>query len=493
MMALLERLASPLRQETGTAARGWLARSSVGARLARTSFRQRVVLLSAAAVATAVVLASVIVFFVVRGELRGQVDEQLQNLASDLVIPSDLPVAGVLSLPSDEFGHSSGYAQIVQQNGTVIRPRDSKVNLPVTRRTLEVAAGREGPYYSDETINGVHARTYTTPVSLGLAVQTVRPLNEVDRSLRNLAITLALVSLGGIALAVWLGRFVARAALQPVAELTHAAEHVARTRDLSRRMDTEGTDELSRLGASFNTMLEALDASQTAQRQLVADASHELRTPLTSLRTNMEVLAAAEALSAEDRRRLVKDVVAQLEELTGLITDLVDLARGAEPALEAEDVRLDVLVSEAVERASRHSPDRQFLTRLDPSLVSGVPARLDRAVSNLLDNAAKWSPPGSRIEVEVRDGHVTVRDQGPGISESDLLVHDEQAPEPTLAYLLSRMRYPEFPEPIGVFRAVDRPLYEELLGAQITEARQAQGEGDLDKLFQSGDTWSVAS
>ena len=266
----------------------------------------------------------------------------------------------------------------------------------------------------------MHARTYTAPLEPGDAVQGVTTLEHVDRTLGRLAIALVLVSLGGIAIAVWLGWMVARAALRPVRTLTAAAEHVSRTRDLSRRIEAGGTDELSRLGASFNTMLEALDESQRAQRQLVADASHELRTPLTSLRTNMEVLAEVDALAREDRERLLRDVVAQLDELTVLVTDLVDLARGDEPAEISQDVRLDLLVGEAVERFRRHASDKRFVTDLHPTLVVGVAGRLDRAVSNLLDNAAKWSPPGGEVEVAVRDGEVVVRDHGPGIEEADL-------------------------------------------------------------------------
>ena len=251
-------------------------------------------------------------------------------------------------------------------------------------------------------------------------MQGVTSLEEVDHTLGRLAVALILVSIGGIAIAVVLGWMVARTALRPVRTLTKTAEHVARTRDLSRRIEAEGTDELSRLGASFNTMLEALEDSQRAQRQLVADASHELRTPLTSLRTNMEVLSDVEALSDEDRRRLVHDVVAQLDELTVLITDLVDLARGDERVEVTQDVRLDMLVAEAVERAQRHASDKRFNLDLQPSLVVGVPGRLDRAVANLLDNAAKWSPPGGEIDVTVKGGEVTVRDRGPGIDDADL-------------------------------------------------------------------------
>jgi two-component system, OmpR family, sensor histidine kinase MprB len=394
-------------------------------RVARMSFRQRIALLTAAAVAVAVVLASCIVFLVVRSDLRGQVDERLLDTVDRISVPAELLLPGtpsgenVLVLPSGPLGSRDTYAQIVRPDGTVVRPRGTRIQLPVDERVLEVAAGNRDPFFTDATIGGVHARVYTASLPTGDAVQAVRPLEEVDSTLRDLAFALALIGLGGVALAVWLGLLVARAALTPVKQLTDAAEHVARTRDLSRRIRADRTDELSRLGASFNTMLEALANSQEAQRQLVADASHELRTPLTSLRTNIEVLASSE-LPAEDRERLLEDVIAQLGELTVLVADLVDLARGDEPAAVTEDVRLDLLVEDAVERARRYAPDKVFFTELEPSLVEGVPARLDRAVANLIDNASKWSPPGGQIEVSVRDGEIAVRDHGPGISESDL-------------------------------------------------------------------------
>ena len=396
-------------------------------RISRSSFRQRLVLLSAAAVAVAVVLASCITFLVVRNELRGQVDDRLVDVVSRIPVPAELLLPGtvpqsgenVLVLPSGPLGSRDTYAQIVRPDGTVVRPRGTRIELPADQRVLEVARGDRKAFFSDRTIGGVHARVYTAALPTGDAVQAARPLEDVDRTLRHLLFALALVSLGGVALAVWLGLLVARAALTPVKQLTDAAEHVARTRDLSRRIRADRTDELSRLGASFNTMLEALSSSQQAQRQLVADASHELRTPLTSLRTNIEVLSSG-ALPPEDRERLLADVVAQLGELTLLVSDLVDLARGDEPAAVPEDVRLDLLVADAVERARRHAPDKTFFMDLEPSLVEGVPGRIDRAVANLIDNAAKWSPPGGQIEVSVSGGEVSVRDHGPGIADSDL-------------------------------------------------------------------------
>jgi two-component system sensor histidine kinase MprB len=170
-------------------------------------------------------------------------------------------------------------------------------------------------------------------------------------------------------------------------------------------------------------MLGALEASSQAQRQLVADASHELRTPLTSLRTNIEVLARGNKLAPEDRDRLLQDVIEQIDEMTALIGELIELAREARPdAVEepARDVRLDLLAADAVDRARRNRPEVEFTTDFDESLVHGTPSRIERAVANLLDNAAKWSPPGGPVEVAVHKGEVSVRDHGPGIADEDL-------------------------------------------------------------------------
>ncbi len=229
---------------------------------------------------------------------------------------------------------------------------------------------------------------------------------------------------GGLVLAAVLGWLAARAALRPVAMLTGAAERVAATRDLTLRIDLERDDELGSLARSFNTMLDALERSAKAQRRLVADASHELRTPLTALRTNVEMLARAENLSAADRAELTRAAVIGLEDLTALVSDLVELARDEEPSALLEDVRLDHIVERAVMRAEAYWPMVRFDLRLAPMVVRGVHDRLARAVANLLDNAGKYSRPGGVVEVRLfsagDESVLTVRDHGAGIAAEDL-------------------------------------------------------------------------
>jgi two-component system sensor histidine kinase MprB len=254
----------------------------------------------------------------------------------------------------------------------------------------------------------------------GFALQIARPLDEVDASLDRIRRLLIFVAVGGVALAAALGLLVARTALAPVRRLTATAESVAETRDLSSRIEVTGKDELSRMAATFNQMLSALEDSARAQRQLVADASHELRTPLTSLRTNIEVLARERELPPAERESLRRDVTEQLKEMTVLVSELVELARGDLGSAEQADVRLDLVTAEAIERARRNHTGIAFDPRLEPCLVHGVGPAIERAVGNLLDNAAKWSPPGGVVEVSVAAGEVAVRDHGPGIDEADL-------------------------------------------------------------------------
>ncbi len=385
------------------------------------SFRARLALVAAAAVALAVLTASFVIYFVVRDQLRSTVDDSLKTNAAQ-VLGSPIHDFGHFGTPTGGFGSATVYPQGVDANGKIYFTRGAanSVSLPVNNDVTAVARGERGAFFSDIHVRGVHLRMLTFPFAPGAAVQVARSLTEVDHSLGRIKNLLILIAGGGIAIAAALGLAVSRAALAPVRRLTTATENVAETGDLSDRIDVSGRDELSRLAGSFNTMLGALEESSRAQRQLVADASHELRTPLTSLRTNIEVLASERTLPAGERERLLTDVVDQLAEMTTLISGLIDLARGEEETAEPEEVRLDLVASEAVERARRDRPAVTFTTNLQESTVQGVPSTIERAVANLLDNAAKWSPPGADVEVGVRDGEVSVRDHGPGIDEEDL-------------------------------------------------------------------------
>ena len=229
---------------------------------------------------------------------------------------------------------------------------------------------------------------------------------------------LVALSLGGIALAAFLGVLIARTAVSPVRRLTETAERVTKTRDLSERIAAPGRDELGRLAASFNSMLGTLDESLRAQTQLVADASHELRTPLTSLRTNVEVLQRAHDLPEAERNRMIAEIRLQAEELSELLADLLDLSRTEH--VTPEPLQFDEVVETALERTRKSANGVRFDARLEPKTVNGVSSRLERAVANLLDNAAKWSPPDGTVEVDLRSGELRVRDHGPGIDADDL-------------------------------------------------------------------------
>jgi two-component system sensor histidine kinase MprB len=376
----------------------------------RLTLRRRLALACAVVAAVVVVAGSGIAYALVRESLRQEVDESLRTAAAQAAL-----------LPPPQSGDRLFADAPLEGPGIVFRrlpapsPEPTSVALP---GPLVAAA------LADRRIDGVHARVLDATYAGGATAQLARPLTEVDAVLSRLRAGLAILVVGGIAAAALLGRLVARASLVPVSVLTGTAEHVAATRDLSRRIRAgDGEDELSRLAAAFNTMLAALERSQQAQRRLVADASHELRTPLTSLRTNLEVLADPRGgLDDADRERLRADVVSQVEELTELVGDLVDLARDDEPAADdREDVRLDAVVLAAVERARRHAPRVDFAVDVEPCLVWGSPARLHRAIANLLDNAAKFAGATGPVEVRLRaGGELTVRDHGPGIADADL-------------------------------------------------------------------------
>lgn len=392
------------------------------------SLRTRLALAATAAVAAAVVLASVLVYFIVRNELYGQIDKELIAAVSQTHLPDRLPANPgthkneyIIAAGFGPRGFSPAPFRLVKSDGKYLHTDGSPIaNIPVTAHTKSVAAGTAKQYYSDVHVDGVDARILTTAFGTGTAIQVATSIDSANHELATIRLWLILVALGGIGVASVSGFFVARSALRPVRDLSETAERVRNTRDLSQRIDITGSDELSHLAMTFNAMLESLDQAAQRQSQLVQDASHELRTPMTSLRTNIELLASNVDIPEEERRHMLSDIVEQLGEMTALVGEMTALARGEEQRQVFEEVRLDLIVEDAIRRTTRNHPDVQVEADLEPTTVVGVPANLERAFANLLDNAAKWSPPGGLVEVDLHRGQLTVRDHGPGIAAEDL-------------------------------------------------------------------------
>ncbi len=397
------------------------------------SYRRRIMLLAALAVALAVVLASVATYVSVRAQLRDSVDDGLRALSGSVATapePRESPTrrqldpeeqrrAFLLLLPSSPLGEDSGYAQVVSSAGQIQPPPNQEALLEVDDRVIAVAQGTAGPFFYDSQLSGTDVRVYVAPFAQGQALQAARSLETVDATMRRLTAVLALVSLAGIVLAAVLGGVVGSSAMRPVRRLMRGTRYVAATQDLSRRVEAVGDDELASLARSYNAMLEALGESRRAQRQLVADASHELRTPLATVQANVELLSRANELPLEERRQLREDLLSQLRELTGLVGDLVELARERPPESDLEPLDLAALVAGCVERARHRAGGVAFRCSLAPGEVRADRARLERAVTNLLDNARKWSPDGGTVYVTVADGELVVRDEGPGIDDGD--------------------------------------------------------------------------
>jgi two-component system sensor histidine kinase MprB len=402
--------------------------------LRQVSFRSRISILVGAAVGIAVAMAALVSYVAVGRQLERQATTNLDN-----AIPS---ATGLVSMTFQgptislrqvfNFQNQTGDSVQVITKTEVYSVQSGQFSnsrfFPMSAGAAQVLKNGSGGDAIIETVtatNGAPYRVANVPAAIpGVVVQIGYPLTSLDNTLTFLRLMLVLVALGGIAVATGLGWAVGRASMRPVEELTLAAEHVAATQDLSATIDDDGNDELARLARSFNAMLGALALSRRQQTQLVSDAGHELRTPLTSLRTNIEVLMRTKDLPPADREELLADVNGQLKELTTLVGDLVDMARDDErTGAEPEPVPFNQIVERAVERAHRRAQSLHFDVSLQPGDVRAQPALLERAVMNVLDNAAKWSPPGGHVGVTLEANsawHLTVTDQGPGIAPEDL-------------------------------------------------------------------------
>jgi len=353
----------------------------------------------------------------------------LAQISPEALGLSDILV-GVLLADGDQIGAASSSPPPMEAPELAVAQSQDQLS----KRTVGVSMG---PHYR---VIAVPAQ-YCPQLDLGhrcgsddlepAALVVAQSLKPIDRTLHNMGIVLWAVGLLGVIGAALAGNAIAASGLRPLARLSGAAEHVARTEEL-RPIPVDGSDEISRLAMSFNSMLAALARSQDRQRRLIGDAGHELRTPLTSIRTNLDLLAQADkrgGLRPEDRQQLLDDVRAQMDELTNLIGDLTELARDTPQIRNAELIELSNVVEDALIKVRRRAPNLEWDVSLEPFPVWGDERLLGRAVTNLLDNAAKYSvpedaPTGGRtvglVTVRLQDGVLTVTDSGPGIAEADL-------------------------------------------------------------------------
>jgi two-component system, OmpR family, sensor histidine kinase MprB len=389
----------------------------------RMSLRTRVTLLAAVCVGSAVALVSLAGYFTVRTSLYDQLDTTLLQRADSLrdTLANAEQLGGI---PPSVF--SAADIRVGLLDG---RTGNSAVfgDMEMGPDELAVAQGRR--LQSLRTDRARDLRVVAVPAAPGAALVVARGLGATRTTLARLGLVFTLVGGAGVLLAAAAGTAVAQGGLRPVQRLTEATERIARTGEL-QPIAISGDDELARLTGSFNTMLGALADSQERQRRLVADAGHELRTPLTSLRTNLELLAASDrpdapSLSEQDRKEISDDVRAQVEELSALVGDIVELAREDAPQVVHEPVELTEVVERALARVGRRAPGVHFEVDLAPWSLLGDANALERAVLNLLDNAAKWSPTGATINVQLAPtsrgtATVQVADAGPGIAEADL-------------------------------------------------------------------------
>jgi two-component system sensor histidine kinase MprB len=378
------------------------------------SLRARVAIAVGAVVFVALAAVAAVIYPAVGANLRGQDDASLVQVAANAqTIATKLKQA-----------HSVG--QLVPFGSTQLQILpDATVGLAngfvgVTGHDVQVAAGNAKPYFRDEAYGNVVYRIYTMqfPGQPGVLVRVARPASDATSTQASLGWLLAALVPAGASGAAVLARLAAGRVLRPVGRLTETVERIRATGDLSAPIETPGQDEISRLGQAFAAMTAALDESAGSQRRLVADASHELRTPLTSLITNLELLA--ERPDDPSVPALAAAALAEAGELRVLVSDLVELARDGQASFHVEDVRLDLVAERVAARAAGRAPGLRYELDFRPTLVSGDPDALERAIGNLVDNALKWSPPDGRIRISAAGGTVEVSDDGPGIPADDL-------------------------------------------------------------------------
>ena len=379
------------------------------------SFRARVAVLVALVVAIAVACVAGSFLYLARGQAVESIDSKLRLRASAVIQLSE-KFGRLREFDRRMFGEYAPDDVLLQIFDDSRRIWASNVEpLPIRPENLLVAQRKISSRIATTEIAGYRMRVLTLPLRTpGRAAMIARPMDEVDAQLAGLWRMSIQIFVIGVAGSGLIGFVVAGRVVRPVRRLTEAAKRVAETQNVDQPIDVKRDDEFGQLASSFNEMLGALSLSREQQHRLVTDASHELRTPITSLRTNLEYMQRNSSIEEDERRLILDDVLFELDELTGLVTELVDLATDQHHMGEAECIELDELVDAVVQRHRRRTSYNIVYTATS-SQVMAAPALVERAVSNMVDNALKWNPPDSSVQVRVENGSVIVSDSGPGI------------------------------------------------------------------------------
>lgn len=388
----------------------------------RQSLASRVVLLTTFAVALAVAFVAAGAFWTVKMQLQSSLDAQLLDRAETASQQIEQINSQIQGGTAFLVGVSDVRVACLGADGLVDFIDDDEP-IELGRQELDVARGEADQSIRTVVAEGTAYRVVAVPAACqrGDALVIAQSLEDQQKTLSRLGIVCLLIGIAGVTIAALVGWAVARNGLRPVRRITTDVERIARTEDLTP-LPVEGDDEIARLSTAFNQMLTSLAASRDRQRRLVADAGHELRTPLTSLRTNIDLLTQAGSAGLPERARaeLLDDVRAQIEELTTLVGDLVELARDEPMEHVVGPVELHEVLDNAVARVRRRATGIVIETTVEPWFVEGEAGSLERALTNLLDNAVKWSPAGGTVRVTLDAGVVTVDDEGSGIPEADL-------------------------------------------------------------------------
>lgn len=398
----------------------------------RHSLRRRLAIRIAATGFALFVVAGGAVVVVTGWSASNEIEGRLEAVATQLAVatPPDANPADMCSLirtgglpqPAATSGHTDVVVELHGPDGEVCQSPDSpSLSGPESAAPLPIRLF--GSKLPQVTAAGASFLVLDEQVLGGWSVRIGGDLTEYNRLAGRLLTTILVISLPGAGIAALSAYVLTRNGLRPISELADTAAAIARTQDLSVRIEVSGQtdDEVARLAATFNQMTEALAQARDRQTQLIADAGHELRTPLTSIRTNFDLLVRSERvrrpLPPAHRDGVLADLDGQIGELTHLIDELLALTISQEPR-PRRTVDFAAVVSRAVQRAKRRSASHHFWLSVEPwSATNADEEMLERAVVNLLDNAIKFAPPHSTIRVRLAGGRLTVDDEGPGVPE----------------------------------------------------------------------------